>query len=37
MKEIVIGVLDSYNYMYETPVHNGGEVVVLEDRETIFD
>jgi hypothetical protein len=37
MKEIVIGVLDSYNYMYETPVHNGGEIVVLEDRDTIFD
>ena len=37
MKEIVIGVLDSYNYMYETPVHDGGEIVVLEDRDTMFD
>jgi len=37
MKEIVTGVLDSYDYVYETPAHNGGEIIVLEDRDTIFD
>ena len=37
MKEIVIGVLDSYDYVYETPAHHGGEIIVLEDRDTIFD
>jgi hypothetical protein len=37
MKELVTGVLDSYDYVYETPVHNGGEIIVLEDRDTMFD
>lgn len=37
MKELVTGVLDSYDYVYETPAHNGGEIIVLEDRDTIFD
>jgi hypothetical protein len=37
MKEIVTGVLDSYDYAYEVPAHNGGEVIVLEDRDKIYD
>ena len=37
IKELVTGVLDSYDYVYETPAHNGGEIIVLEDRDTIFD
>jgi len=37
MKELVTGVLDSYDYVYETPAHNCGEIIVLEDRDTIFD
>lgn len=37
MKEIVHGVLDSYEYVYETPAHNGGEIVVLQDRDYMFD
>ena len=37
MKELVTGVLDSYDYVYETPAHNGGEIIVLEDRDTILD
>lgn len=37
MKEIVQGVLDSYDYAYETPAHNGGEIIVLQDKETMFD
>ena len=36
MKEIVTGVLDSYDYVYERPAHNGGEIIVLEDRDKIF-
>ena len=37
MKEIVHGVLDSYNYVYESPAHNGGEIIVIEDRDKIYD
>ena len=37
MKEIVQGVLDSYNFVYESPAHNGGEILVLEDKDNLFD
>lgn len=37
MKELVQGVLDSYNYIYESPAHNGGEIVVIGDNDNMFD
>lgn len=37
MKELVQGVLDSYNYSYESPAHNGGEIVVIADNDNFFE
>lgn len=37
MKDLVRGVLDSYNYSYESPSHNSGEIVVMGDNDNFFE
>ena len=37
MKDLVRGVLDSYNFSYESPAHNSGEIVVMGDNDNFFE
>jgi len=37
MKEIVQGVLDTYDYVYETSENNVGEIIVIHDKDKMFD
>lgn len=36
MRELVKGVLDFYDFGYEIPPHNPGQITVLEDKEILW-
>jgi hypothetical protein len=33
MKQLVKNVLDKYKFDYNSPAHNGGEIIVISDKE----
>lgn len=36
MKKKVSDILEKYNYIFYTPAHNGGEIIIINDKEGIY-